>query len=99
MKVSGVVVIDLTKIRLDSSDAASTAKGAIWHALADAPPGADVRLIVPRWDWWAQFAVPTVMEFGAHIATITVESTDPATVGQWVRQLRQEARADEVMGR
>ncbi len=92
MKVHGVVVIDLTRLHLDSRDAASTAKAALWGVLADTPPGADVRLIVRAWDWWCRFAIDTLLDLGDHLASVTVES-DAVTVRRWVLALRQGARS------
>ena len=100
MRVHGVVVVDLTRLRLDSKDAASTAKAALWRALCDTPAGADVRLIAPRWDWWCPFAAQALLEMGTHVASVVVESTDPDAVRNWVVALRQEIRANEsVMDR
>jgi hypothetical protein len=57
------------------------------------PEGADVRLIVPKWDWWSPFAGQALLEMGDGLGRIDVESSDAATVGEWVRLLRQGARA------
>ena len=91
MRVHGVVVIDLSRLRLDSRDAVPKAKAAIWSVLSETPAGADVRLIVPAWEWWAPFAAETLLEFGDELGTVTVES-DPKTVRQWVLALRRGSR-------
>ena len=83
MKVHGVVVIDLSRITT-----ASAAKAAIWDALCDTPPGADVRIAVPRWDWWAPFAIDFILDMGDHLGAVTIES-DARTVRRWVVALRQ----------
>ena len=86
MKVQGVVIVDLSHIT-----SASAAKAALWDALCDTPPGADVRLTVPRWDWWAPSAIDAMLELGDHLASVTVES-DAQTVRRWVVALRQGSR-------
>ena len=94
MRVHGIVVIDLTRLHLDGRDAVSTVKGAIWRHLCDAPPGVEVRLVVPAWSWWAPFAAEAVREHENDINVITVES-DAATVRRWVLALRYGAHAVE----
>jgi hypothetical protein len=86
MKVHGVVVVDLSRITT-----ATAAKAAIWDAICDSPPGADVGLVVPRWDWWPPFAVDMLLEVGEHLGSVTVES-DAQTVRRWVVALRQASR-------
>ncbi|MGY1691995.1 hypothetical protein [Geodermatophilus sp. SYSU D01105] len=82
----GIVVVDLTSIT-----SASAAKTVIWEALCDTPVGADVRLFLPRWDWWAPFAIDTLLELGNHLGSVTVES-DAQTVRRWVVALREGSR-------
>ncbi|MDP9459606.1 MAG: hypothetical protein M3Q22_04895 [Actinomycetota bacterium] len=98
MNVTGIVVIDLTRLRLQGRDAASTARGAIWRALADAPVSVDVRLVVPAWDWWAPAAASALLDHEDDINTVVVES-DAATVRQWVLALRYGVGAAEPLMR
>ncbi len=86
MKVHGIVVIDLTQ-----TNSATAAKAALWDALCDTPSGADVRLTVPRWDWWAPFAIDALLEYVDQLGTVTVQS-DAKTVRRWVVALRQGSR-------
>ena len=82
MKVQGVVIVDLSHIT-----SASAAKAALWDALCDTPAGVDVRLTVPRWDWWAPFAVDMLLEHSGQLGFVTVEG-DARTVRRWVVGLR-----------
>ncbi len=86
MKVSGVVIIDLRRIT-----SASAARVTVWEALADIPFGADVRLLVPAWEWWAEAAVDQVLESAEHLGDVTIES-DAQTVRRWVLCLRRGSR-------
>jgi hypothetical protein len=92
MKVHGVVVVDLRSIT--TTNAATTV---LWEALSDTPPGADVHLLVPAWDWWATFAIDTLIELGDHLGSVTVES-DAQTVRRWVIALRQDGRHLHAVG-
>ena len=93
MKIQGVVVINLTRLRLSGRDAVSTANAAMWSVLSETPAGADLRLIVPAWDWWSPFAADALLgELGEDLGTITVESSDPMTVREWVLALRRGSR-------
>ncbi len=92
MKVSGVVIVDLTRITT-----VAAAKSVIWNAVCDAPSGADVRLLVPAWDWWAPFAIDLMLELGDHLGSVTVES-DAQTVRRWVLGLRRGSGHLEAIG-
>ncbi|MDP9358989.1 MAG: hypothetical protein M3R02_27660 [Chloroflexota bacterium] len=94
MRVRGIVHVDLSRADLTGPDAASTARGLIWSALLEAPQGADVHLVVPRWGWWAPFAAEEVRAYADHLGEVTVES-DAATVRRWVLALRYGAAAVE----
>ena len=88
MKVRGVVVIDLSRARLTGCGAAATARGIVWASIADAPAGADVRLVVPSWDSsWCIPAIDLLIEYGEDLGAIDVEG-DAASVRHWVLALR-----------
>lgn len=90
MILRGVVRIDLTGLELGYHDDTSTVKGVLWSCLRDVPDGADVRMIVPQWDWWVGLVIPDLCDLAEHVGTLTIESADPATVAQWLQALHQQ---------
>ena len=100
MNVNGVILIDLTRARLGQRrDAASTARGIIWSAIADVPAGVSARMIVPAWDpSWCLPAIDLLMEYGEdHIGALTIEG-DGAAVANWIMALRQARRVHGAGG-
>jgi hypothetical protein len=100
MKVAGVILIDLTRARLGQRrDAASTARGIIWSAIADVPAGVGVRMLVPAWDpSWCHPAIDLLLEYGEdHIGAVTVEG-DATAVANWITALRHARRVHGAGG-
>ena len=89
MILKGTVVINLTRLDLGYMDDVSTVRGVLWHSLSDTPPGADVRLIVPSWDWWAGLVMSDLADLADHLGSLTIESTDPGAVRQWMQALHE----------
>ena len=58
--------------------------------LVYAPHGADVVVQVAAGQFVPSLAVAYLRSEGSHLGSVTVESSDPATVRQWVRALRGE---------
>lgn len=92
MNLKGMVVINLTQLDLGYMDDVATVRGALFRPLLDSPDGADLRLIVPPWDWWCGLVVAELADQSAHLGCLTIESTDPATVGKWMQALHKEMR-------
>lgn len=93
MNLRAVVILDLTRLHLGHRDDVSTVKGAFWGTLADTPAGADVRLIVPKWDWWCGLVIREFVDLADHLGNVTLECTDPDTVRRWVQAISEHQRA------
>lgn len=93
MILRGIVRLDLTTLQLGYHDDPSTVKGVLWSCLRDVPDGADVRLIVPKWDWWAGLVITDLWDLAEHVGSLTVESVDPDTVRTWLQALHEQQRA------
>jgi hypothetical protein len=80
-RICGTILVDL-------ADPSTVERNIQWAA--HSPAGTDVVLVVkPRQQApWAALAY--LIEHGQHLASVTVQSSDPATIADWVRELRAE---------
>lgn len=88
-EVRGVVRLDL-RAREVGPVADDSLMARQVQMLVYAPHGADVVVQVAAGQFVPSLAVAYLRSEGSHLGSVTVESSDPATVRQWVRALRGE---------
>lgn len=88
-RILGALVIDL---RGENDWAEDHRVTRLIHEAADAPADADVTLIVAAGQWPPPWALDHLRHNGRHLRSVTVQSSDSATIRRWVGILRGEGR-------
>ena len=88
-EVRGVVRVDL-RVREAAPVSDDLVLARQVQMLAYGPPGADVVVQVAAGQYVPTWAVSYLRAEGGHLGSVTVESSEPATVRRWVLALRGE---------
>lgn len=89
-RVDGALVIDLRVSGGPYSDNGHVVERKIQQA-AHAPHGADVTFIVADRQFPPTFGISYLLEHGAHLRSVNVQSDDADTISSWCQALRGES--------